>query len=184
MDAAPNPLAVNLFGHHHAADQSLSAKIVGFVHGVPVGIWIGVLGVLAAVAAPLVQQFFDRSRARASGLRTTALVRTDVAARVRAHVAVLQAAAARGEIDVERWSTTFETLATRVRQPDVIEALGTSYRDLAGALHTETLALEAARADASGRGPRVANATDLAQVAAAYEPLLHAVETSARSGRP
>jgi hypothetical protein len=175
---------VNLFGHHHAADQSLSAKVVAFVHGVPVGIWIGVLGIIAAIAAPLVQQFFDRSRARAAGLRTTALVRTDVTARVRAHVAVLNAAAVRGEIDVERWSTTFETLATRVRQPDVIEALGASYRELAGALHAETLALEAARAEASGRGPRVANATDLAQVAATYEPLLHAVDTAARFRRP
>jgi hypothetical protein len=175
---------VNLFGHHHAADQSLLSKFEGFYHGVPVAIWVGVLGVVAAVATPLVQQYLDRSRARASGLRRTALIRTDVFARLRAHVAILNAAAARGDIDVERWSATFETLARRVREPDVIDALGASYRELADALHTETLALETARAEASSRGPRVANGADLAQVAATYEPLLRAVATTTLSKRP
>ena len=141
------------------------------------------LGVLAAVAAPLVQQVFDRSRARSTAAlearertlerdRMAARIRTDLTVRVRAHLAVLQAALDRGAIDVDRWGAAFETLAARVRDPDAMEALGASFHDVASAVYAETLALEGARAETLGTNPRVAPAAPLAAVKAAYEPVL------------
>jgi hypothetical protein len=176
---------VSLFGHHHS-DTSLGATVAGFVHGVPVPIWVGGLGILAAVATPLVQHLFDRMRDRSAtaadarkaafeGERLGARVRTDLLVRLRAHLAILSAALARGRIDVDRWTVTFDDLARRSREADVIDALGASFHPFADAVHREALAIEAARASILGEPVRVAGVDGIAGVLAGYEPTLAAL---------
>ena len=173
---------MSLFGHHHG-DPSLAARAGDFLHAVPVPIWAAVLGVLAAVAAPALQHAFARSRDRSLAAaeerrrahdltRTVARVRADLLVRVRAHLDTLSTSANLGEIDVERWHRAFESLATRVRDPDVIDALGESYEAFVRPIHAENVAIETERALVrSGRGGDPV-AARVANVVAAYEPAL------------
>jgi hypothetical protein len=175
---------VSLFGqHHHAGTSSLTDSIGGFVHGVPVPIWVGALGLFAAISTPLVQHLFDRSRDRSKRAaddakesldvrRADRRVRADLQIRVRAHLAILQAAIDRGRIDVDRWSTAFESLLARSREADVIDALGPSFELFGTAVHREAVALESARAAVLGETLRVVDAVNLAAVVAGYDPIL------------
>ena len=133
------------------------------------------LGVMAAVATPLVQHAFDRSRDRSLQTRAAARVRTDLLARLRAHLAILRVAETRGEIDLERWTVAFDALAARTRDAEVIDVLGPSYHAFATAVHAETIAIESARAAVPGPGPRIASTTEFAGVLAAYDPALRAL---------
>ncbi len=184
---------MSLFGHHHA-DPTLTGKIGAFVHGIPVPIWVAVLGVIAAIAAPFVQHLFDRSRDRALAVaseqrraldlrRTTARVRADLLVRVRAHLVLLGAAATRGEIDPMRWAAAFEALAARSRDAEVIDALGPAFADFAGAVHRELIALETARASVPDGHSVTAQTADLSGVTAAYERVLRDLAGADRAPR-
>jgi hypothetical protein len=128
-----------MFGHHRAG-ETFASDVAAFVHQVPVPIWVATIGVLAAVATPLVQYLVARSRektvARADERRrtedlaqTTTRVRADLLFRLRAHLVFLGALAETGTVDVDRWQQAFERFAARTREADVIEALGVDRLD-------------------------------------------------------
>jgi hypothetical protein len=182
---------VSLFGHHHA-DPSLADRALDVVRGIPLPIWVAVIGVAAAVATPLLQHLFTRSRDKSLAAaderrrveerdRTEARVRADLLVRVRAHLVLLETAASAGGIELERWHAAFESLAGRTRDPDVIDALGAAYHDFVRPIHGESIALETERARLRGTPDTIANVTGFDIVVAAYDPVLRLLGDRAAS---
>ena len=146
------------------------AHVVTFLHGLPPGVWIAVIGALAGIAGTVLN---DRAAARREAKlaakadrRAAARVRADLLVRLRAHCRRIDAALERGTLDAATWQAAHDDLVRRARDPDVIDALGTSYVDFMEALHRESLAIDALRAP--GARP------DVRRIVADYEPFLRA----------
>jgi hypothetical protein len=176
-------IAFFLFGRHHD-DQSFTGRLWAFVHGVPVPIWVAVIGIVAAVLTPLVNHYLagrrDAAEARRAKqlreqdeLRRAAHVRADLLARLRSHCSSLEPLAARyAAVDADLWQAAHDALARRARDPEVIDALGPGYHRFTKAIHAESVAINRQRA-----GTVTRSASPVGDVLEAYAPILVELES-------
>ncbi|MGP6159657.1 MAG: hypothetical protein ACLPYS_19530 [Vulcanimicrobiaceae bacterium] len=156
----------------------------GFLHTVPLAVWLALVGILGTVVTALVNYYLGKAQAKSQARRDaeqqklalekqTALTRADLLARVRFHCATLRAAVARGSIDLVAWRGAHDELLRRARQTDVIATLGPKYVEFMDVLHSEGLAVSVQRGSGNDR-EHDANLTveNVADVALAYAPFL------------
>lgn len=160
--------------------------MAAFLHGIPLAVWLALVGVLGTIVTALFNYYLSKAQDRAQTRRDAeqqrvalekqaALTRADLLARVRFHCATLRAAVGRGTIDLIAWRGAHDELLRRARQTDVIAALGPKYIEFMNVLHSEGLAVSAQHGF-GGDGSDDANLTveNVADVTLGYAPFLHA----------
>jgi hypothetical protein len=171
-----------LFGHR-GGPQSLADRFWAMVHTVPVPIWVAVIGVVAAILTPVLNHYLTHRRDKAAAKREERLrsaeesrraahVRADLLTRLRSHCAGLRPLARRADVDADLWQAAHDALARRARDPEVIDALGTSYPTFTRAVHEEAVAIGRQRAGTPRRG-----ASPVTDVLEAYAPILAELES-------
>lgn len=174
-------VAFFLFGHR-SGPQSLTDRFWAIVHAIPVPIWVAIIGVVAAILTPVLNHYLTHRRDKAVAKREERLrsaeesrraahVRADLLARLRSHCSGLEPVARRGDVDPDLWQAAHDALARRARDPEVIDALGTSYPSFTRAVHEEAVAIGRQRAGARSRG-----ASPVADVLEAYAPIVAELE--------
>ena len=155
------------FGHHQGGAQTPWGAAWAFVRGVPVPIWVAVIGVGAAVLTPVLQHVLTRCGERKEAKRVARRVRSDLLARVRAHCAALSSLEDRSTVDIELWQAAHDALERRARDPEVIDALDGTYHEFMLAVHAESVAINLQR---QRNDDRTATKHNVAEALAAYAP--------------
>ncbi len=135
-----------LFGHRRDAPTWIE-RIVHPLAAIPTSIWVAIIGVVAAVLAPIVGHKLAKRRDAFATERATALLR----AQVRAHVDALETWRRNRIVDPDLWQTSHEAFARRLDDPIAREASAPAYEAAVRAIHVERAALLAQRREAAGR---------------------------------
>ena len=167
----PVLFAFLFFGHHQGGAQTPWEEAWSFVRGVPVPIWVAVIGLGAAVLTPVLQHALTRSGARKEAKRVGRRVRADLLARVRAHCVALASLGNRSTVDVELWQAAHDALERRARDPEVIDALDGRYHEFMQAVHAESVAINLQRQRNDDGAATKRNVSD---ALAAYAPFARA----------